>query len=346
VLPRDGVLEIKSAPAARSRGGMRPDRTRLNEIMKVIAVTRRGGPDVLETLELPVPDPGPGEIRLRVRAAGINPVDIGHRSIQSRSVLPVIPGMDVAGVVDALGPDVRTPLQIGDRATAIVTGNSSTHGGYAEYVVVPAESVAAAPRGRTFAESAAFLMPALTARQALDALDASPGSTVLVTGAAGAVGRFTVALAKTAGLQVIAVASPTDESRVRSHGADAFVAGGDDVATRVRTIAPNGVDGLIDAAGLRDDIVPAVKHEGRIITVRTARGWSEPPRPDLDVIQIFASHRAKDVNAIRGLVEAVETGILPVEVAATYPASDASEAHRRFERGGVRGRLVLIFSED
>src|SRR5690349_15076014 len=99
--------------------------------MKVIAVIRRGGPSALETLEQPIPVPGPGEIRLRVRAAGVNPVDVMLRDGTLAGNYPsVIPGMDVAGVVDAMGPNLRTKLEIGDRVTGIVTGNSSDHGGY------------------------------------------------------------------------------------------------------------------------------------------------------------------------------------------------------------------------
>ena len=315
--------------------------------MKVVAITRRGGPSALETLERPLPEPGRGEIRLRVRAAGINPVDVMLRDgTLAGEHHSVIPGMDVAGIVDAIGPDMWTPLKIGDRATGIVTGNSSEHGGYAEYVVLRAESVTAAPRGKSFAESAAFLMPALTARHALDALDASPGSTVLITGAAGAVGGSAVSLAKAGGLQVIALASATDELRVHRYGADVFLARGEDVAARLHAIAPNGVDAVIETAGLRDAIFPLIRPGGRIVTVSGAQGPAGQRRCDVEVIRILVGDRATDSEAIRGLREAVETGILPVEVAATFPADNAADAHRLFDRGGVRGRIVLLFGDE
>src|SRR6201994_3727216 len=160
--------------------------------MRAVGITEFGGPEALEVVEVPDPEAGPGEVRIRVRAAAVNPTDTllrdGSRAEMLRDVpAPHVPGMDAAGVVDQLGPGVQTGLQIGDAVMAIVLPRAQ-HGGYAELVVVPAESVVRAPAGASHAEAASLLMNALTVRAALDALDLRPGQTLAVTGAAGAGG--------------------------------------------------------------------------------------------------------------------------------------------------------------
>ena len=228
--------------------------------MRAVGVVSFGGPDALETVELP--EAGPGEVRIRVRAT-VNPTDTGLRSGARAAQLkeippPYVPGMDAAGVLDQIGEGVSTALQPGEHVMAIVVPNGS-HGAYSELLVVPVESVARVPAGSSDAEASTLPMNGLTARMALDQLDLQPGQTLAVTGAPGAVGGYAIELAKAEGLRVVADAAPADEQLVRDLGADIVVARGDDFADRVRDAVPEGVDGVVDAALLDQLVVPAVR---------------------------------------------------------------------------------------
>jgi NADPH:quinone reductase-like Zn-dependent oxidoreductase len=312
--------------------------------MKAVGVMTFGGPDALETVELPDPVAGPGEVRIRVRAATVNPTDTGLRSGARAAQLkdippPYVPGMDAAGVLDQIGEGVSTALQPGEQVMAIVVPSGS-HGAYSELLVVPVESVARVPAGSSPAEASTLPMNGLTARMALDALDLQPGQTLAVTGAAGAVGGYAIQLAKTEGLRVVADAAPADEELVRDLGADIIVPRGDDFADRVREVVPGGVDGVVDAALLDQLVVPAVRDGGRIATVRGYRGDEER---GITFHPVFVRNYAREQAKLDRLRELVEEGRVTLRVAAVVPAGEASEAHRRLEAGGTRGRLVLEF---
>lgn len=315
--------------------------------MHAIGLEHYGGPDVLHSVELPDPWPGAGQVRVKVRAAGINPVDVMVREGDLAALFetldpPFVPGMDIAGQIDALGDDVDPAfgLERGQHVVGVVD-NHGGYGGYSEYVCLPAASVIPMPARATFPEAASFLMNALTARNALDTLGLDPGATLLVTGAAGAVGTFAVALGRDAGLRVVALASPGDASFLRAVGATDFVARGDDVAQRVRDVVPGGVDAVVDAAGLLEQTVPAVRDGGTVIALR----FLEAATLERGVRVVFVNvrERATDHAAIARLGEQVESGLLPLRVAGVFPATQAADAHRRFDAGGLRGRLVLTF---
>ncbi len=204
--------------------------------MRAVGITRFGGPEVLHVVELPDPEAGPGEVRIRVRAAAVNPTDTqlrsGARAERLKDVPPPhVPGMDVAGVLEQIGAGVVTELEVGDRVMAIVLP-LGTRGGYAERVVVPAESVVRAPRGTTDVEAATLPMNGLTARLALDQLALRPGQTLAVTGAAGAVGGYAVQLGTAEGLRLVADASAVDEPFVHELGASTVVRRGEDCSRR------------------------------------------------------------------------------------------------------------------
>jgi NADPH:quinone reductase len=303
-----------------------------------------GGPDVLRIVELPDPQAAPGEVRIRVRAAAVNPTDTGLRAGARASQLkdippPYVPGMDAAGELDQIGPGVSTDLRIGDHVMAIVVPRGS-HGGYAELVVVPAESVTAVPAGATDAEAATLPMNGLTTRQALDMLGLAPGQTLAVTGAAGAVGGYAVQLGKTEGLLVIADAAVQDEPLVKALGADIVVPRGAEFAARVREALPAGADGLIDAALLNELAVAAVRDGGRIATVR---GFTGGPERGITFHPVLVRNYAREHDKLDRLRQQAETGQVTLRVARTLPAERAAEAHRALEAGGTRGRLVLEF---
>lgn len=314
--------------------------------MKAIGLTSYGGPDVLHTVELPTPEPGTGEIRLRVKAAAIHPADVMLRQgalaeWYGDTPQPYVPGMDVSGVVDAIGPgvDESSDLTLGTDAVALVN-SFGTHGGYSEYVVLPAESVTKAPLGSSAEQAASFLMPALTARAGLDLLGLNKGDSLLVAGAGGAVGRFVVALAHADGLRVIALAADRDLELMRRMGADDFVPRSAEFLQQMQITAPSGVDGLFDTTPAHEQHLPVVRDGGRVVSTRTDLGNLDR---GITSAMVNVRQHMTDHAAIVGLRDLAEAGVLPLDVAAAYPAADAVEAHRRFDAGQVNGRIVLTF---
>jgi NADPH:quinone reductase-like Zn-dependent oxidoreductase len=312
--------------------------------MRAVGVTEFGGPEALHLVEVPEEHAGPAQVRVRVAAAAVNPTDTYARngSYARRDPVkefPFVPGMDVAGVLDEIGEGVQIDPVVGDPVMGIVVP-SGAHGGYRESIVLPARSVAAAPAGADAVQAATLPMNGLTARLALDLMDLRPGQTLAVTGAAGAFGGYVVQLAKAEGLTVVADASAADEQLVRDLGADVVVRRGDDVASRVREHFPDGVDGLADGSVQDAAVLPAVRDGGAVATVRGYRGDG---RRGLRVMPAWVRDYAQEASKLDELREAVEKGVLTLRVAATFPAAEAAEAHRRLEAGGVRGRLVLTF---
>ncbi|OLZ61461.1 NADP-dependent oxidoreductase [Amycolatopsis keratiniphila] len=310
--------------------------------MRAVVVRRFGGPEVLEFAEVPVPSPGPGQVRVKVAAAGVNPVDAGTRSgflteagiVPPREVLGI--GWDVAGTVDAVGDGV-SGFAIGDSVIGVQDRPSAALGTYAEFVVLDVDALAAAPRTASPAEAATLPLNGLTAVQALDLLDLPPGATVLVTGAAGAVGGYAVTLAKARGFRVVAVAGPADETVVQGFGAEIFVPRGDFLADRVRAVIPGGVDAVLDTALLGLEALDAVTNGGRFVVF--AAGAAPIPLRGIKVEHVWI--RA-DGAALAGLVDLVDDGTLALRVADTLPLTEAVKAHERLATGGLRGRLVLI----
>ena len=312
--------------------------------MRAVGLITHGGPEVLQIVDVPEVHAGPGQVRLRVHAAAVNPTDTmarnGARAEQQKAdPPPYIPGMDAAGIVDEVGDGVTTGVKVGDTVMAMVCPTAS-HGAYREQIVLDQRAVVPAPAGTTHVQACSLPMNGLTARQSLDLLNLSPGQILAVTGAAGAYGGYVIQLAKSEGLTVIADASDADRELVSSLGADIVVARGNDVATRFREHYPDGVDGLADGAVLNEAVIPAVKDRGAYTSVRHFMG--EPQR---DISFTATSVRSYDgeYEKLDTLRQQAEAGILTLRIADSMPAAEASEAHRRLEAGGTRGRLVLEF---
>src|SRR3954470_2187598 len=209
--------------------------------MKAVRFHEYGEPDVLRYEDADQPHPGPGEVQLRVAASGFTPVDDGIRGGYLRDVFPVtlphIPGIDVAGTVDALGEGV-TGFEVGDDVIGFLP--MVAEGAAAEYVVAPAEILARAPTSIPLPDAAALPTVGLTAWQALfDHAKVAAGQRVLINGAGGAVGGYAVQLAKNAGAYVIATASPRSIEQVRATGADEVV---DHTTTEVNAAVSEPVD--------------------------------------------------------------------------------------------------------
>ncbi|MBV9382650.1 MAG: NADP-dependent oxidoreductase [Streptosporangiaceae bacterium] len=321
--------------------------------MRAVGFTEFGGPDVLRTVFLPVPSPGPGQVRVRVAATAVNPTDLAfragaHRSMPPGVEPPYVPGMDLAGIIDAVGdpPDGETAAAgmgdwaPGDRVMAAVSPWAPGGGAQAEFVVVAADALARVPEGIGLEAAATLPMNALTVRAALDQLALSPGQTLAITGAAGAVGGYAIQLASAEGLRVIADASPADGDLVRGLGARTVVARGPGVAQRIREVVPDGADALLDAAVMGPPVLSAVRDGGQLMAVRPFSGESER---GITVSLVLVFHHLHEGGRLAALAGLAAKGTLSLRVADVLPAADAADAHRRFEAGGVRGRLVLTF---
>lgn len=312
--------------------------------MRAVAFFMYGGPEVLQVVELPEPEPGPGEVRIRVAAAGVNPTDIlfrsGRRAVDLSQVdPPYVPGMELAGLVDAVGEGAEDWL--GRDVIAVTATPPNGPGAQAELVVVPAASAAPAPAGHPLAEAATLPMNGLTARQALDLLGLAPGATLAVTGAAGAVGGYAVQLAVLTGLRVVAVARPGDEETVRSLGAHAFVPAGDDLVAALRESVPGGLDALVDCALLGAVLLPAVRAGGQVAAVR---GLPAETERGIRLHQVAVARDLREGAKLAELSRQVERGELTLRVAEVIGPERVAEAHRRLEAGGVRGRIVIAFN--
>jgi len=312
--------------------------------MRAVGLMKHGGPEVLEVLDLPEVHAGPGQVRLHVHAAAVNPTDTmarnGSRAEQQKvDPPPYVPGMDAAGIVDEVGEGITTGVKVGDAVMAMVVPKGG-HGAYREQIVLDARAVVHAPKGTTHVEACTLPMNGLTARQSLDLLALSPGQTLAVTGAAGAYGGYVIQLAKAEGLTVIADASETDQQLVTSLGADIVVRRGDDVAARIREHFSDGVDGLADGAVQNELVIPAVRDGGAFTAVR---GFVGEPQRNIRFTQTWVRKYDCEYEKLNRLRQQAEAGILTLRVADTYPPERASEAHRRLEAGGTRGRLVIVF---
>jgi len=312
--------------------------------MRAVAVTEFGGPEALHVIDVPDEPLGSGEVRIRVSAFAVSPTDTNLRSgfyVERDPVKqpPYVAGMDAAGVLTEIGEGVEADLAVGDHVMAVVLPGGA-HGAYREDLVLPAGSVVRTPAGASDEAASTLPMNGLTARLALDHLALQPGQVLAVTGAAGAFGGYVVQLAKADGLTVVADASEGDEQLVRDLGADVVVRRGADVADRFRERFPDGVDGLADGAVQSEQVLAAVKDGGRVATVR---GYAGEGQDRVQVLPTMVWDYAQNTEALDTLRQQVESGAVTLRVAATFPAEEAAEAHRRLEAGGVRGRLVVTF---
>lgn len=314
----------------------------MNE-MRAVGFTEFGDASVLGIVTLPVPEPGPGQVRVRVAAATVNPTDTtfraGFRPVPEGVEPPYVPGMDLAGTIDATGPGV-SGWAAGDRVMAAVTPWEPGGGAQAEYRVVAADQLARVPDGMTLTAAATLPMNGMTVRAALDILALPSGSVLAVTGAAGAVGGYAIQLGAHAGLEVFADAAPADEDLVAGLGATRLVPRGGGFADAVRALRPAGADGLIDAALMGPAALKAVKDGGHAVTVRPFQGETER---DITVSLVQVGQHLHEGNRVAELADLAAKGVLTTRIASSIPVEHAADAHRKLEAGGVRGRLVLTF---
>lgn len=310
--------------------------------MRAAVVRTAGRTDSVEIIDTETPAPGAGQVRIRVQAATLNPIDAFVRSgLEGTPLWRDQPqwglGWDAAGTVDAIGVGVEG-FTVGDAVIAIHTDLHAPLGAQAEYLVADTDSIALAPEALgaqsiSPTEAATIPLNGLTARQALDLLELSAGDTLVVTGAAGAVGGYAVQLAARQGVRVIAVAARADEDVVRAFGATDVVVRGDGLAGRVRNLVPDGVDAWLDTATTGE--IDAIRDGGRFVTTMP---YSEPESSRVHTGHVEVT---SDAAQLAELSRLAAEGSLDLRVADTIGFDDLNKAYERLNAGGVRGRLVL-----
>jgi NADPH:quinone reductase-like Zn-dependent oxidoreductase len=300
--------------------------------MKAVQYRQFGGPEVLELVEVPDPHPGPGQVRVTVRAVGVNPIDWKMRSGMMGGDLPQSTGREAAGVVDELGEGVEG-VAPGDRVFGFVTG-----AGAAELAVL--SDYAPIPASLDFAGAAALPVAVETATRTLDLLGVRQDTTLLVNGAAGAVGSSAVQLARLRGARVIGTASPSNHEYLRSLGAEPTTYG-DQLADRVRALAPSGVDAALDAAG-GGALAALVELSGGPEHVVTIADYVGAQQTGARFSGGMGTERA--IHALTDIGPLIESGRFSLPVAQTFPLEKIGDAHAVSQDGHVRGKLVLLVS--
>lgn len=307
--------------------------------MRAVRYHEHGGSDVLRVEDADDPKLGPDGVLLDVRAASVNPVDwkvaAGGLDTMLDTFFPVVPGWDVSGVVTAVGPAVQH-LSPGDEVYGYVRKDAVHGGTYAEKVAAPVRTVAPKPSTLDFAEAAAVPLAGLTAYQAVvHRLSVGEGRTVLIHAASGGVGSFAVQIAVAHGARVIGTASEDNHDYLRRLGAEP-VAYGDGLEARVRELAPDGVDAVVDLVGgdalQQSPGLLAAGADGQLVSV------IDPAVADVGGNYLFVSPDAADLAALARMADA---GQLRVEVAARYPLAEAGRAWEASMSGHTRGKIVL-----
>jgi NADPH:quinone reductase-like Zn-dependent oxidoreductase len=294
-----------------------------------------GGPEVVRRLDVEVPEPAAGEVRIRVRCAGVNPLDWKLRSGQMAAfwplTFPYVLGSEAAGVVEAVGADAG-PWRTGDEVLGPVTA------GYAVRTLARADRLVAKPPGLPWELAGGLPAAAEAAYRTLTALRVAKDDTLLVHGAAGGVGSLAVQFAVSAGVRVIGTASPGNHDYLRSLGAEP-VAYGEGVGARVRELTP-GVDAVLDAAG-RGVLPESVELAGgpeRVLTLADAAGAQA-----LGVrFSRLADGEDQHVAGIERALALYRDGRLHLPVWRALPLAEAADAHRASEEGHLRGKIVLV----
>ncbi|WP_410592830.1 NADP-dependent oxidoreductase [Amycolatopsis sp. lyj-23] len=310
--------------------------------MKAVRFHEYGDPAVLRYEDVELPAPGAGQVRIRVAGTSFNSVDGNIRGGFMQGPIPVqlphTPGLDVAGTVDALGEGVDG-LAVGDPVVGFLPMDKP--GAAAEYVLAPAEVLAAAPKSVPLADAAALPLVGLTAYQALfDHGHLTAGQRVLINGAGGAVGGYAVQLAGNAGAHVIATASPRSAAAVGEAGADEVV---DHTAGRVTDAVTEPVDVVLNLAPVAPEqlaaLVTLVRPGGVLVNTTV---WMPAPSDEARDVRGIDLFVRGDGEQLAKLVAQVDSGELHVDVAERVPLAELAALHTRAAEGAVHGKVVVV----
>ncbi|WP_328953882.1 NADP-dependent oxidoreductase [Kitasatospora purpeofusca] len=292
-----------------------------------------GGPETQEFLDRPVLEPGPGQLAVAVRAAGVNPVDwkVRRGLLGRERQLPFVMGSEASGVVERIGPGV-TGFTPGDEVFGLVAA-----GAYAEQTLLLAGSSALKPAKVGFDLAATLPVAAATADDAVRDIGLGAGQTLLILGVSGGVGSAAAQIARSRGINVVGTAGDSNRGYVESLGA-VQVRYGEGVADRIRAVAPDGVDGILDLIGGEDARAAAVTLADRARLVSTT-----DPVTAQELGGRFIT-RSTTPGTLAALAELVAAGELDPNISARYPLAHAAEALALVESGHARGKLVLEVS--
>jgi NADPH2:quinone reductase len=320
--------------------------------MKAIRVEEFGSPEVLAYRDVPRPEPGPGEILVKIEAAGVNFIDIYHRTGQYKTDLPLTPGVEGAGKVVAVGMDV-SGFERGDRvAYAMVMGS------YAEYATVPAEKAVRVPEGIDLRQAAAAMLQGMTAHYLSHSTYLlQEHESALIHAAAGGVGSLLVQMAKLCGAHVIGTTSTAEKAQAAGElGADEMILYTEvDFEEEVERITVGkGVDVVYDGVGkttFRKGL-NCLRQRGMMVLFGQASGAVEPIDPQTlrwkgsiyltrPTLGDYVATREELEQRANDLFEWVESGQLTVRIDRTFPLSRAADAHRHIQDRKTQGKLLL-----
>jgi NADPH2:quinone reductase len=328
---------------------------------RAVMVTKKGGPEVLQIVELPLEEPGPGQLRVRVCAAGVGSTDIlvVAGSYRYAPKIPFVPGYEAAGVVDAIGEGVRG-FEVGQRVAAL-----TVYGAFAEFIVREAEHFLPIPDGVSDRDAAAVILNYGTAWQMIHRVaKVLPGQTALITGASGGVGAAALQLLRLIGVKTYGAASASKHPLVRSLGATPIDYREGSLDRLVRSLKPGGVDYVFDAIGGSNigPCIGALRRGGTLVAfgfiaapgkfsqlamfaniflgarLRGRLGkfygitmlYRNDPRPlHEDLPKVFALLKAKRIDPLVGR---------------TFPLLGAKQALEVLAAGAVEGKIVLVAS--
>jgi NADPH:quinone reductase-like Zn-dependent oxidoreductase len=305
--------------------------------MKAIVLHQSGGPEVLKYEDAPRPQPKDDEILIRVMAAGVNPVDVFIREGRGNQ-FPLIPGMDVAGVIEKAGNKV-TKFKRGDAVYAYLSFEEQ--GGYAEFAVTKQDHAALKPKSIDFEHAAAVPLAATTAWQALiEKAGLRAGQTVLIHGGSGGVGTFAVQIAKARGANVIATASTANQDLLKQLGGDQPI---DYTTTKFEDVVKD-VDVVLNA--VRGDTLArsygVVKKGGIIVSIT---GPPDPTELEKHGIRGTGLSAHPDAKVLEELAKFIDAGKITPIVSAVMPLVDVAKAHQQIASRHTRGKIVLKVAE-
>lgn len=308
------------------------------DTMKAIRIHEYGGPEVLKYEDAPRPAPAAGDVLIRVHATSVNPVDIAIRSgffkERMKYTLPMIPGWDVSGVVEAVPPDA-TRLKPGDEVYA--RPDLSRDGAYAGYIAVRESEVALKPTSIDHTHAAAIPLTGLTAWQGLfDAGHLAAGQTVLIHGAAGGVGHFAVQFAKVKGARVIATASKRNHEFLRSLGADELI---DYNTTKFEDVV-HGVDVVLDTitGETQDRSWQVIKKGGIYVSILQPPNQEKAAAHGVRSAHVFVQPNVDELNEIARLVDA---GKVKPHIEKVFPLPQAAAAQEAVASHHTSGKIVI-----
>jgi len=321
--------------------------------MKAIRIHETGDPDVLKYEEIAKPEPGPGQVRVKVKAAGVNFIDTYHRRGWYPIPAPFTPGVEAAGVVDAVGPDV-TGVKVGDRVAY-----GLTIGSYAEYSLVSAGVVVPLPDGVSYEEGAAAMIQGMTAHYlACSTYPLQPDDTCLIHAAAGGTGAILVQIAKIRGARVIGTVSTAEKEAIaRESGADEVIRYTEkDFEEEVKRLTDGkGVNVVYDSVGLTtfDKSLNCLRPRGYMVLFGQASGIVPPVDPQTlnqkgslfltrPVLGAYTLTREELLGRASDVFGWIADGRLKIRQDQTFPLSQAQAAHEYLEGRQTKGKVLLI----